>query len=355
MTSKPKSKPGRNRITIISAAASVVFIGLLFCLGYWYRYYRPNTIENDSHIYISRSTGFEGFLDSLEKSGAVSDMKSFRKAAIHLGLDEALKPGHYLLKPGLNNKEIERVFSHGWQTPVRIQVKGYIRNFEKMASHLSQRIEADSTEIITAIRDEVTMKSYGFNKASYLSMFIPDTYEVYWTITPHEFLARMKKEYDAFWTPARKEKAQKAGLSQDEVMTLASIVIEETKYEPEMPTIAGVYINRLRKGIPLQADPTVKYAAGEAGITRILSKHLKIESPYNTYLHKGLPPGPITIAPKVAIDAVLNYEKHNYIYFCAKETFVGQHNFAATYPEHLANARRYHAALNAREKAKKNS
>ena len=266
-----------------------------------------------------------------------------------MGLKENFKPGLYKVKGGLSNKAIVRMFANGWQVPMDLPLKGYIRNDETMAGYLGARLEADSTEFLAAMRDHELIGEFGFNKATILSVFLPDTYQVYWTVTPADFLRRMKKEYDTFWNKSRTDKAADIGLSKDQVMTLASIVIEETKYEPEMPTVAGVYINRINRGIPLQADPTIKFALNKPGITRILNQDLKIESPYNTYIHTGLPPGPITIAPKVAIDAVLNYKRHNYIYFCAKETFDGQHNFSETYSEHINNARAYHAALNAKK------
>ena len=176
-------------------------------------------------------------------------------------------------------------------------------------------------------------------------MFIPNTYEVYWTVTPEEFLERMHKEYEKFWNEERTAKAEQTGLTRTEVSTLASIVIEETKYEPEMPVIAGVYMNRLHKDMLLQADPTVKYAVGDESLTRVLNRHLTVDSPYNTYKYKGLPPGPITIPTVAAIDAVLNYQHHNYLYFCAKSSLDGQHAFATSLAGHMENAKRYHKAV----------
>ena len=337
-----KTLAGCLAVAICLAAAAAAY--------YYATFLKPNSAKGGRDIYVYRSTDYPTLLDSLASSGSVKNIQSFKRAASHMDLEQNFKPGHYQLQGGLCNKQIVRVFAHGWQTPVNLVVKGYVRNLETMAGYLSKRLEADSTEIMAALADEQIMKAHGFRKETYISMFIPNTYEVYWTITPLQFLDRMKKEYDSFWNDSRTAKAKEAGLSRDEVMTLASIVIEETKYEPEMPTVAGVYINRLRKGMPLQADPTVKFALNDPSVRRILNQHLEINSPYNTYKHSGLPPGPITIAPATAVDAVLNYQKHNYLYFCAKETFDGRHNFAATYSEHMANARRYHAALNARKK-----
>ncbi|MCF0178269.1 MAG: endolytic transglycosylase MltG [Bacteroidales bacterium] len=334
-------------------ATAIILAGAAFAYSYYDTYHKANSVENEAVIYIYRNTDYNGAVDSILNSGILKKGKSFLKAADKLGLKETLKPGRYVVKENLNNKAIVRIFANGWQTPMNFTLSGYIRSWEKLAGYLGARLEADSTAFITALQDGDMMKELGFSKQTYISMFIPNTYELYWTITPQEFIKRMKKEYDAFWNESRTAKAAAMKMTKDEVATLASIVIEETKYEPEMPTIAGVYINRLNKKMLLQADPTVKFALQEQGITRILNRHLSVDSPYNTYLHTGLPPGPITITPINALDAVLNYQHHNYIFFCARETFDGQHNFAATYSEHLRNARAYQKALTAREKAKK--
>jgi len=333
---------------ILALLAVLVVIAAAFAANYYRTYYRPNSVANDADIYVYENGSYEAFLDTLLGKGVLKDGKTFTKAAAQLGLAGVLEAGHYNIAAGLTNKEIIRIFANGYQTPVKLQVKGYIHTPEAMAGYLGKRLHDDSTAFVTALHDAELMKSLGFKKETYLSVFIPDTYEVWWTISPEDLIKRMKKEYDAFWNESRTAKAKAIGLTKDQVMTLASIVIEETKYEPEMPTVAGVYINRLHKGMLLQADPTVKFALNQEGVTRILNKHLEIDSPYNTYRYPGLPPGPITIAPKSAIEAVLNYQHHNYLYFCAKDTFDGQHNFAVTYPEHLRNARAYQRALSAR-------
>ncbi|MBP5210566.1 MAG: endolytic transglycosylase MltG, partial [Bacteroidales bacterium] len=301
---------------------------------------------------IYHNTDYQGLLDTLASTNTLINLSSFDKAARNMGLDTCIKAGRYILEEGMNNKAIVRTFANGWQKPMNFTLRGYIRSMEQMAGYLGKRLECDSVTFSKALYNLSLTEELGFEPETFFGMFIPNTYEVYWTITPEEFLRRMKKEYDIFWNDSRKAKAAALKMTQDQVATLASIVIEETKYEPEMPTIAGVYLNRLRIGMPLQADPTVIFALNqEERVTRLLNKHLKIDSPYNTYTHKGLPPGPITIAPPVAIDAVLNPDTHGYLYFCAKETFDGQHNFAKTYSEHLKNARAYQRALTARQKA----
>ena len=346
---KKKSKSRKAIITILALG----FLAFIACAAFYFMtYLRPNSVAGAKAINIYRATDYAGLLDSLEKSGAVRNMASFKFVAKQNKLSESFKPGHYELKGGLNNKQIERVFARGWQTPVKLIVRSNVRDLGKMSAQLARQLEADSTEIATALQDRQIMESHGFNRYTYLAMFIPDTYEVYWTVTPLQLLDRLKKEYDAFWNESRVNKARAAGLTREQAMTLASIVIEETKYEPEMPTIAGVYINRLKKGMLLQADPTVKYAVNDPALRRILNVHLQVDSPYNTYKHPGLPPGPITTPSKAAIDAVLNYQHHDYLYFCAHESFNGQHRFARNLSEHMDNARRFHAAMNAREKAK---
>ena len=345
-----KRKKSRSALIAILAltALTAVFSGIF----YYMTYRISNTVSGGTAINIYRSTDYNGLLDSIEKSGSVRNMATFRHVAKKMKLEETFKPGHYYLSGGLTNKQIERVFSHGWQTPVKLLVRPCVRDLDKMAKQLASQLEASPQEIMEAMKDKEIREAHGFNSATYLAMFIPDTYEVYWTITPLQLLDRMEKEYNAFWNKSRTAKAKAAGMTREEVMTLASIVIEETKYEPEMPTIAGVYINRLHKGMLLQADPTVKYAVNDPSLKRILNRHLQVESPYNTYKYKGLPPGPITTPTKAAIEAVLNYEHHNYLYFCAHENFNGQHRFATNLAGHLENARRFHSALNTLEKSK---
>ena len=204
---------------------------------------------------------------------------------------------------------------------------------------------ADSIEILDLFSDENMILEFGFNTETFRAMFIPNTYEFYWTTSADEFAKRMKTEYDRFWDKSRKAKAEEIGLSPEEVIILASIVQSETIKKDELETVAGLYINRLKKDIRLQADPTIKYAVGDYSLKRVLTKHLEIDSPYNTYKNVGLPPGPIAFPEITTIDAVLNYEKHKYLYMCAKEDFSGYHNFAQTLSQHNRNAAKYRKAL----------
>lgn len=304
-----------------------------------------SAVRADRDLYIGSRTDYAGLIDSLLP--AIRRHCAFRFYAEHIDLPESFKPGHYLLREGMSVVEVARMLKLGMQTPVRVAIHG-VRTPAQLAALLSRRLDADSSEWMSVLTSRSVAREAGFDSLTFFSMFLPNTYEFYWTVSPEEFVRRMRREYDRYWTPERDEKRKRIGLSRLEVMTLASIVAEETRKTDEMPRIAGVYVNRLRKGIPLQADPTVKYALQDFGLRRILYKHLKYPSPYNTYINKGLPPSPICMPPLAAIDAVLDFEHHDYLFFCARPTFDGYHNFARTLREHNANARAYSAELNRR-------
>ena len=333
-------------IVLISMAAA----GALLVFGYYFIFHK-NNIAEEGFIKVYRNMDYGQLSRAIDTSEMLTNKATFHFVAKAMGLEDSFKPGLYKFKKGMNNKAIVRSIAHGWQTPTDVTISGYIRSKEKLAQMLSSKLEADSALFMQVLCDTVLMHSFGFTEASYPGMIIPNTYEMWWTVTPVEFLEKMKKEYDKFWNEERCAKADSIGLTKEQVSTLASIVIEETKYEPEMATIAGVYMNRLKKGMRLQADPTVLFAIGDRSIRRVLRTHLTVDSPYNTYKYIGLPPGPITIPPISALDAVLNYEDHDYIYFCAKDTFDGQHSFAKDYKQHLRNARAYQKAFTARERS----
>lgn len=335
------------KIVLLTLLALTLALGV-FALNYYNSFMKENIKGEGSELKIYNSYTYPQVVEALKASGALVSDKSFEKAAKSMGLETTFKPGFYKLKKGMNNKAIVRTLAKGWQTPVNLIFPSHIRDMERLAAILGERLEADSTLFYNVLTDSNLVESYNFTKESFPSMFIPNTYQVYWTITPYELMERLKKEYDKFWNSARIAKAEEIGLTPEEVSTLAAIVQEESQYAPEQPTIAGVYLNRLKKGMLLQADPTVVFAVtrkeGERP-KRVLYKHLEIDSPYNTYKYEGLPPGPITIPTIGAIDAVLNYEKHNYLYFCAKETMDGTHNFASSLAAHNKNARQYQRAL----------
>nr|WP_281548363.1 endolytic transglycosylase MltG [Alistipes onderdonkii] len=305
-----------------------------------------NAVHAQRDLYVSSHADYQGLADSLLPQ--LKHHWAFGAYARHINLSETFKPGHYVLEPGMSVIRVARMLKLGLQTPVQVSINN-ARIPAQLAQKLARQIDADSTAIMRVLTSPEVARSVGFDSVTLFSMFIPNTYEFYWTVTPEEFVQRMKREYDRFWTPGRDALRERSGLSRLEVMTLASIVYEETRKTDEMPRIAGVYVNRLRKGMPLQADPTVKYAMQDFGLRRILHKHLKYESPYNTYRNKGLPPSPICMPGIDAIDAVLNFEEHDYLFFCARATFDGYHNFARTLREHNANARAYSAELNRRK------
>ena len=337
------------RIVIIFLLLIFVIIGIYAYLSYK-KITNPNVVINKpgaEYFYIPTGSTFDYVVNELYNTGRIKDTASFRWVAKLKKYTNKVKAGRYKLKNGMSNEELVNLLRSGNQEPVKLTFNN-IRTIEQLAGRVAKYIEPDSMSLVNIFHDENTIKKYGFNNYTFISMFIPNTYEFYWNTSPEKFVARMAKEYKRFWNKERKNKASKLNLSQSEVATLASIVESETLKPDEMPVVAGVYINRLKRGIPLQADPTVIFANGDFTIKRVLKKHLEKKSPYNTYIHKGLPPGPIRVASPLAIDAVLNYKHHNYIYFCAKEDFSGYHNFARNLREHNANARKYQRALNRR-------
>lgn len=317
---------------------------VLVLIAFWQ--FRGSAVATDYELRLSRKADYSALLDSLLPH--IGHYAAFRFYADHLDLEHSFKPGLYRLTEGMDVIRIVRKIKLGDQEPVRLTINN-VRIMPQLAGKLAGQIDADSLEILQVLTNRATAQRVGVDSLRLFSIFLPDSYEIYWTMTPDELVDRFKREYDRFWTAERDAKRTRSGLSRFEVMTLASIVYEETRQVDEMPRVAGVYVNRLKKGIPLQADPTVKYAMQDFQLRRILHKHLKYESPYNTYLHKGLPPSPICMPSKQAIDAVLNYEQHKYLFFCARPTFDGYHNFAVTFAEHKRNAQAYAAELNRRK------
>lgn len=221
-----------------------------------------------------------------------------------------------------------------------------MRTKENLAGRISEQLMLDSLTLLNMLNSETNLKSLGFDTNTIVAMFIPNTYEVYWDTSIDKLMNRMKNEYSTFWNESRKAKAKQVGLSPIEVSILASIVEEEATYSDEYPIVAGLYLNRLKRGQRLEADPTVKFALNDFSLRRILYKHLEVESPYNTYRNEGLPPGPIRVPSIKGIDATLSPQDHKYLFMCAKEDLSGRHNFATTHAEHVRNAARYQRALN---------
>ncbi|WP_425392928.1 endolytic transglycosylase MltG [Ekhidna sp.] len=327
----------------------VVFTMMLSSFAF-YTYqilYTPNVLveDDDRYFAIPKGTTFKQLQDKLAKERIVNDLVSFSFLAKLKDLDTNVKNGMYLIKANMTNLELINLLRSGSQTPIALTFSN-ARLLKQLPKILTQNIEIDSADLAPILLSDTTAEYYGFTNETFISMFIPNTYEVYWTITPKGLLDRMKLEYERFWTEERKQKAESLGMSQTEISTLASIVQGETNKMDEAPSIAGVYINRIKRGIPLQADPTLVFAIGDFSIRRILNKDKEFESPYNTYKYQGLPPGPINMPGIPALNAVLNYEDHNYLYFCAKADFSGYHVFARTLREHNVNARKFQRALN---------
>jgi UPF0755 protein len=257
-----------------------------------------------------------------------------------------VKPGRYKLETNMSNREAIALLRSGNQTPIRITFNN-VRTIDELSERITANIEAQPDELRELINNEEILEEYGFDKHTIKCMFLPNTYEVYWDIKASELMARMKQEYDHFWNEERLQKAMELRMTPVEVIVLASIVEAESNKMDEAPIIAGLYINRLKRGMPLQADPTLVYAAGDFSIRRVLNVHKEIDSPYNTYKFTGLPPGPIRFPDIRIIEATLNHEKHDYLFMVAKEDFSGYHRFTSKLSEHLKYARKYQEALNA--------
>ncbi len=333
---------------LIKIAAGVLLTltaiaGLLFYICV----HAPNvTLEHreQMHLHIPAGSTYDEVLDMLKEKNLLQHPDRFHWLARQKNYPNRVLAGRFLIFDGMSNNELINLLRSGEQNPVRLTFHN-IRTDEELAGRIASQIEADSAEIISLLRDPGTLEPLGKETLTARLLFIPNTYEVFWNISAEQLLHRMHREYQAFWSEVRRQRAEEIGLSKTEAGILASIVQSETIKAEEMARIAGVYMNRLNHGIPLQADPTVIYAKGDFTIRRVLNRHLEIDSPFNTYKYAGLPPGPINLPAPQVIDAVLYYEEHDYFYFSAKPDFSGYHVFSRTYAEHLANARRYRRAL----------
>ncbi len=301
----------------------------------------------DTFLYIKTGSSYDDVVNQLIERGIVVNANDFNWVAKKKNYNKLVKPGRYLIKDRMSNNELVNLLRSGRQEPLNVTFNN-IRTLDNLAEHIGDQIEAHPDSLKAVFHSPHTWEQYGFEKETFKCMFIPNTYEFYWNTLATEFIERMYKEYNAFWHDERMVKLQNVNLSKTEVITLASIVDRETAKNDEKATIAGVYMNRLQIGMRLQADPTVVYAVGDFSIKRVLKRHYKLNSPYNTYRVAGLPPGPICIPDITSIDAVLNYENHKYLYFCAKADFSGYHVFARTHEQHIRNANKYRRELNKR-------
>lgn len=304
-------------------------------------------IEKTVYIYIDEKKDYDKLLDDLRNIGKIEQLSAFERVSSFYDYPDHMKTGRYAITPSTNVRELVLELRGAHQTPVNLKFNN-IRTKQDLATRIADQLMISENDLLTSLNDSLICSRHGFTLETIPSMFIPNTYQLYWDMSLESFLQRMKKEHDKFWTEARLAKAKEQNLSPDQAATLASIVEEECFFADEYSTVAGLYLNRYHRGQLLQADPTVKFAVGDFGLRRILFEHLKVDSPYNTYKYAGLPPGPIRIPSIKGIDAVLNPKTHEYLYMCAKEDFSGRHNFAKTHAEHERNAAKYRKALNQR-------
>ena len=337
----------KKSLLVLLISVSVLSISMTF---YFYQvFFSPNALIDQEEPYLLKiptNAVYPQVASQLYEQRVINDALSFGFVSKVLGYQDDVKPGLYRVNPKMSNLDLVHMLRSGRQTPVQVTFNT-IRTKDELAEKITAKLEVSQEQFLALVQDSVYIRSFDFEEETILSMFIPNTYEFWWNTSAEELFDRMHQEYQKFWTEERKQKAASLGLSQKEVSTLASIVQAESQKADERPKIAGVYLNRLRMGMALQADPTLVFAAGDFTIKRITAKQIAIDSPYNTYKYAGLPPGPINLPDINSLDAVLNAERHDYVYFCAKEDFSGYHSFAVSYNEHLINARRYQKALNA--------
>lgn len=343
MTEKKKKRSGW--------AIALLTLLVLSLLGAWIAYQAfqaPSISTDEEYFFVMTDEPYDQVIKRLETEGVVKNPKLFGYAAKVMDLQSTgIKPGRYRLTKEMNNRRLIGNFRGGFQEAIKFRFQN-LRLKNELAGQLGKNFEADSLKFSNLLNDESLAEKYGFNLDNFFVMFIPNTYEIYWNTMPEEIIERLAKEYEKFWSAERSAQADSLGLSKVEVGILASIVKGEAMHVEEMAKIAGLYLNRLDRGILLQADPTVIFAHQDFSIRRVLNRHLTLDNPYNTYRYKGLPPGPIMMPSIASIDAVLNAEQHDYIYMCAKDDFSGYHLFAKTVQEHLVNARKFQRALDER-------
>ncbi len=330
----------------------LIIFSTILTTGSVYTYqmlYSPNFLINaeDKFIIIEENTDFNELIKKLEDDTLINDILSFSFLSKLMEYQENIKIGAYKVKMNMSNYEMITMLRSGNQTPIKLTFT-YARKIEDLAEKITTKLKMSKDDLLNYLNENINNYN-GFKKTDIISIFLPDTYEVYWNISPKKLTNKMYSEYKKFWNEERLSKLDKINLNQKEAIVLASIVASESRMLDEADRIAGLYINRLNRNMRLQADPTLIFAANDFTIRRVLNKHKKIKSPYNTYIHRGLPPGPIRLVSKKYIDAVLNYEKHNYIYMCAKEDFSGYHAFATNLSDHNRNAKKFQIALNMRK------
>lgn len=341
----------KNLVLIVAAVLAVAGAVCCFVAGRYYVDNKKSNFTEDYVLYVYGNTTDVQVMDSLKANAGVVRPGSLKRCFDKMDVAGNIKPGRYVISTESPSIYVARMLVFGWQTPQKLTLSGTMRSKGSIAKKISSQMMVDSVSVVTALNDPVFLAGYGFTPENVFALFLPDTYEMFWTASVTEIFSRMKKEYDAFWNSDRLAKARAQRLTPMQVSVLASIVSGETLKQFEYPVIAGVYLNRYRKGMKLQADPTVAFCY-DYKLDRILKKHLTVDSPYNTYKYAGLPPAPINVPPKACLDAVIEPQQHNYIYFCASPAFDGTHRFAVSYSDHLKNARAFQRELTARRRAK---
>ncbi len=331
-------------VVLVAALVLVVVIGAVG--GRWYADNRKPNFSGKADLYVRPEMTVADVLAQIPDSIVINHRSLARVVREELS-DRDLKPGHYVVEKSKPSIYVIRMLKNGWQSPVNLVLSGTMRLKGRIARKIANQMMLDSAEVADALNDSLLLAGYGFTPSEVFSLIMPDTYQVYWTASMKDILDKQKGAYDAFWTAENVAKAEGQSLTPKQVSIVASIVRSESNYAPEYPSIAGVYLNRLHLGMRLQADPTVAFCYGYT-LNRILFKHLEFDSPYNTYLHEGLPPGPICVPDKASLEAVLNPDRHGYLYFCASAAMDGTHKFASTLSEHNRNAREFQRALDAR-------
>ncbi|MBQ0084960.1 MAG: endolytic transglycosylase MltG [Prevotella sp.] len=322
----------------------VIAVAIVIIMGAYLLFSPLSRLDSDATIYITEKDNIDSVYSKMESICEPVHFVIFKQMMTLVDYSNNIRHGRYEITTADQILDVFKRMKNGSQSSVKVTIPP-VRTLAQLTSKMSSYLNIDSTDLYNTLRDEGVCRQYGYDTTSIIAMFIPNTYDIYWDTTIDKFLKRMKRECDKFWQGERMTKAEAMGLTPVQVSTLASIVDEETSFDEEKPIIAGLYYNRLCRGMRLQADPTVKFAIGDFTIKRIHHNMLSIDSPYNTYKHKGLPPGPIRIPTVVAIESVLNHQHHNYIFMCAKEDFSGKHNFAVTAEEHMKNAKRYSTSL----------
>jgi UPF0755 protein len=344
---KATPKSGVFKKFIIALVVIIVISLGVTCVIYYLNYFGPNVTDKHEYLYIRTGSDYAEVYKTLRDSDMLKDSTTFSWAAQHMNYTDRVKAGRYKLKPGMSNRALINMLASGTQDPVTLSFHT-MRLKKQFAVFVSKKIEPDSTAILNLLDSASFVKQYGFTTDDVLTMFLPNTYQLYWNTSPEKFFKKMHTAYDEFWTPERKQRAAEINLSPIQVSILASIVDAEALHDDEMPTIAGLYLNRLKKGIKLESDPTVIFALQDFTIHRVLNKDLKVISPYNTYINTGLPPGPVMMPSINAINSVLDYQKSDYLFMCAKADFSGYHAFATNQADHLKNAHAFQEALTKR-------